>query len=119
MNKVIAGAVCAAVALGACASKPENVRSQYISPAQYASYSCQDIEYDLRAISQQVHALSGQQRRRANQDAWATGVGIVVFWPALFFLIRGDKADDLARMKGEYDALATASRRKDCTGLQV
>ena len=119
MKTTVAGALCAALAMTACASTPENVRSQYISPAQYASYNCEEIETDLRAISREVHALTGQQRRRANQDAWATGVGIVVFWPALFFLMRGDKQDDLARMKGEYDALVAQSRRKDCTGLQM
>lgn len=119
MKKTVVGALCAALAVSACASSPENVRSQYVSPAQYASYNCQEIETDLRAISQEVHVLTGQQRRRANQDAWATGVGIVVFWPALFFLMRGDKQDDLARMKGEYEALVAQSRRKDCTGLQM
>lgn len=118
MNKIIGGVLCAALTVGACASSPEDVRSQYISPAQYASYSCSDIEQDLRQISLEVHTLSAGQRRRANQDAVATGIGIVVFWPALFLLMRGDRADDLARMRGEYEALVTSSRRKDCTGLQ-
>lgn len=119
MKNVIVGALSAALTVSACASSPENVRSQYVSPAQYASYDCSQIEQDLREISQHVHELTKEQRRRADQDAWTTGVGVVVFWPALFFLMRGDKADDLARMKGEYDALVTSSRRKDCTGLQM
>ena len=119
MKTMIVGALCAALAVSACASNPDNVRSQYVSPAQYASYNCAQIEEDLRAISQEVHILGGQQRRRANQDAWATGVGIVVFWPALFLLMRGDKAAELAAMKGQYDALVASSRRKDCTGLQM
>jgi hypothetical protein len=118
MKRYIGAALAAALTTGACASSPDSVQAQYISPAQYASYGCNDIEQDLRDISLRVHTLTAGQRRRANQDAWATGVGLVVFWPALFFLMRGDKADELARMKGEYDALVTSSRRKDCTGLQ-
>lgn len=119
MKKLVVGVLSGSLLLSACASSPDDVRAQYISPAQYASYNCTDIEHDLRAISQEVHALTGQQRRRANQDAWTTGVGLVIFWPALFFLMRGDKADDLARMRGEYNALVAASRRRDCTSLQM
>lgn len=119
MKTTVVTALCTALAVSACASKPDNIRSQYVSPAQYASFDCQAIETDLRAISQEVQILSGQQRRRADQDAWATGVGIVVFWPALFFLMRGDKQDQLANMKGQYEALVAQSRRKDCTGLQM
>ncbi|WP_200241917.1 hypothetical protein [Lamprobacter modestohalophilus] len=42
------------------------------------------------------------------------GVGLVLFWPALFFLAGGDKKDELARLKGEYDALEQAAIQKDC-----
>jgi hypothetical protein len=44
--------------------------------------------------------------------------GVIVFWPALFF-IGGDKqnAAELARLKGEMDAVEQASIRKKC-GIQ-
>jgi len=42
------------------------------------------------------------------------GVGLVLFWPALFFLAGSDKKDELARLKGEYDALEQAAIQKDC-----
>lgn len=114
MKSATVVAVCAALVISACASSPDDVQAQYISPLQYQSFTCEQIEGELRGISTRVTALTGQQRRRASQDAWATGVGIVIFWPALFFLMRGDKADELARMKGEYDALVSAGRSKNC-----
>ena len=114
MKSIVAGALCAALVLSACASSPDNISAQYVSPMQYQSYTCAQIEEELRGISSRVATLTGQQRRRANQDAWATGVGIVIFWPALFFLMRGDKAEELGRMKGEYDALVSAGRTKNC-----
>ena len=47
------------------------------------------------------------------------GVGLVLFWPALFF-IKGDKqsAAELARLKGELDAIQQASIMHNC-GITV
>ena len=47
-----------------------------------------------------------------------TTVGVVIFWPALFF-IDGDnqKTAELARLKGEMEALEQASIQKNC-GIQ-
>lgn len=75
------------------------------------------IDGDLIAVAavksvRVADVQAGQPRRRASQDRWASGVGIVIFWPALFFLMRGDKADELARMKVEYDALVSAGRSR-------
>jgi hypothetical protein len=47
-----------------------------------------------------------------------TGVAIVVFWPAAFF-VGGDRASasELGRPKGEADALEQVSIKKNC-GIQ-
>jgi hypothetical protein len=44
-----------------------------------------------------------------------TTVGVIVFWPALFF-IEGDgqNAAELARLKGEYETLEKIATKKDC-----
>jgi hypothetical protein len=46
------------------------------------------------------------------------GVGLVIFWPSLFF-IGGDKvnAAQLAHLKGEMDAIQQVSIQKQC-GIQ-
>ncbi|HWQ87603.1 hypothetical protein [Brevundimonas sp.] len=113
MKKSIAAALCASLVLGACASSPDNISSQFVSPVLYEGYSCDQIKLDLIRIDSRVTILTGQQRRRASQDAWAVG-GALIFWPALFFLMRGDKADELGRLKGEYDALNTVAQQKQC-----
>jgi hypothetical protein len=42
-------------------------------------------------------------------------LGLVLFWPALFF-IGGDgpEAQEYGRLKGEYDALEKASIQEEC-----
>ena len=70
-----------------------------------------------RLLAVTAIAAGAQDKQRTN-DAIATTVGVVVFWPALFF-IGGDKqtAAELARLKGEMDAIEQTSIRKNC-GIQ-
>ena len=43
------------------------------------------------------------------------GVGMILFWPALFFLASGeDNKGEIARLKGEYEALESAAIKNDC-----
>lgn len=114
MRLPIVAVLCAGLTVGACASSPDDVAGQFVSPVLYEGYSCEQIRNDLIRIDSRVTVLTGQQRRRASQDAWAVG-GALIFWPALFFLMRGDKADELGRLKGEYDALNTVAQQKQCT----
>ena len=53
---------------------------------------------------------------------WAQmGVGLVLFWPTLFFLEGGDGAEaaEYARLKGERDALEQAYTQKKCSAGQT
>ena len=62
-----------------------------------------------------VNELSGQQKKKASNDAVATGVGVVLFWPALFFLAGGsDHEPQIASLKGNFDALTAAGHQKGC-----
>ncbi|MEM7766597.1 MAG: hypothetical protein AAF253_03810 [Pseudomonadota bacterium] len=104
----------ASFVLGACATSSNQVSTNYVSPLKYSSYSCQDIEYEMREIESRVNQLTGQQDQKARNDRIATGVGVVLFWPALFFLASDDVKNELATAKGEYEALEEAARRKEC-----
>lgn len=115
MKKMIAPALCAALAVSACASNPDKISAAYVSPMVYQHYNCNQIGNEIIRISNRVSEVTGQQRSEATKDAWAMGIGLVVFWPALFFLAGGsDKKDELARLKGEYDALQVVANEKEC-----
>jgi hypothetical protein len=58
---------------------------------------------------------SSSQDKKANNDKVAIGVGLILFWPALFFLHgNAETTADVARLKGQMDALEQASIRKKC-----
>ena len=85
----------------------------------YQHLTCEQISADLQRVSVRVSEVTGQQQRAANSDAWAMGVGLVIFWPALFFLANdNDKREELSRLRGEYDALQQTGNSKSCFAPQ-
>jgi hypothetical protein len=105
--------------LNGCASKSQDIPSTYISPNEYASFSCPTLESEMRDISQRVGVITGQVDKEASNDSWQMGVGLVLFWPALFFLEGGDGAlqAEYALLKGKHEAVTTQYKRKNCNGL--
>jgi len=116
MIRKVANVAMATVLAASCATSPSHISPTYVSPLQYQSYSCDQIRVELQRIGARVTEVTGQQQRAANNDALAMGVGLVLFWPALFFLATdNDKREELARLRGEYDALQQAGAEKDCS----
>ena len=103
------------VVLAGCASKAENIAASYTSPMVYESWSCPQIAQEAARVSSRAAQVAGVQDSKATGDAVATGVGIVLFWPALLF-IKGDSTTgaELARLKGEMEAIEQVSIRKSC-----
>ena len=98
-----------------CAKKAEDISAIYVSPMQYQHYSCEQLQSEMVRVSAKVSEVAGIQNKAHTRDTVATTVGLIVFWPALFFLASGDKAEELSRLKGEYEALQQASIQKNCS----
>ncbi len=101
--------------LSACASQPEDIQATYVSPNLYANYSCSELLEERERIVAKVNAASAAQSDKATNDAVATGVGLILFWPAIFFLAAGsDREAELASLKGNYDAIEQATIKRKC-----
>jgi hypothetical protein len=107
--------VCAALLLAGCATRAENISAAYVSPIQYQSYTCSQLQEEAARVSARAIVASGAQDQKASNDAVATGVGVVLFWPALFF-IKGDaaSAQEVAQLKGDMEAIEQANIQKKC-----
>ena len=112
-RKLVVVGACASLVAG-CASTSDKISSTYVSPLTYANYDCDQIRMELTRVSAKVQEVAGSQNKQAKNDKVAMGVGLVLFWPALFFLAGSDKKDELANLKGQYDALGTAAIEKKC-----
>ncbi len=87
----------------------------YVSPMQYQSYSCAQLREEAARVSSRAAAAAGMQDQNATNDAIATGVALVVFWPAAFLVHgNGTNAQELAELKGEMDAIEQANVQKKC-----
>ena len=109
--------VLSGILTSSCSSRSDRISGTYISPLAYKSYSCDQITQEMGRISRRVQEVAGAQDKKASSDAVATGVGIVVFWPALFFLMSDDRKEELARLKGESEALEQVAIQKNCLTL--
>ena len=110
-----AGLVSVALGAAGCSSSPEKISAAYVSPIQYSPYDCDQIGMELIRVNRKVVEVSGVQKKAADRDALAMGVGLLLFWPALFILAGSDHSDELARLKGEYEALETGPSRRSVT----
>ena len=101
-----------------CASSSDTVTGSYSSPLQYQSYTCQQLGEEAQRISAHVAQASGTQDQKRTNDALATTAAIIIFWPAAFLVGGNDQnTAELARLKGEFEAIEKASIQKNC-GLQ-
>ncbi len=116
--KFCAALVGVSMVLAGCADRSGEIAATYVSPLAYQHYSCRQLGEEARRVSARATQVAGVQDKNAQNDAVATGVSLVLFWPALFF-IDGNKenAAELARLKGEMDAIEQMSIRKNC-GIQ-
>ncbi|WP_156398350.1 hypothetical protein [Caulobacter sp. Root1455] len=117
MKKICVAVLCASL-VSACATAPDKISASYTSPLQYGGYDCDQIREEMVRVSAKVREVAGVQQRQAKNDKWAMGVGLVLFWPALFFLVGSDKKEELSHLKGDYDALQQAAIQKKCPVAQ-
>ncbi len=104
--------------LSGCASKSEEIVASYVSPMQYQSYSCSQLAQENNRIASRLNQMTAAQDSRASDDAVATGVAIVLFWPAAFFIQGDDMEPEIARLKGEYEAIEQAANRQTCNNFE-
>jgi hypothetical protein len=75
--------------IAGCASRSQDITALYVSPVQYQGYSCSQLREEAARVSSRAAAASGLQDQNATSDAVATGVALIVFWPAAF-LVHGN-----------------------------
>lgn len=116
MHKFAYAFVAALVA--GCASKSSDISPTYVSPIMYQNHSCAQLAQEAQGISARAAQVSGAQDQKRTNDQIATGVAIVVFWPAAFF-VGGDgpTSAELANLKGQMVAVEQASIQRNC-GIQ-
>lgn len=107
-------AVCACVLAG-CATRSADVRPEPANPADFLAWHCSRIDDELDLVQQRAAEVAYTVDERAGNNIVALGVGVTIFWPAILAMRPdGLEAADLARLKGRFEALKSASHAKAC-----
>jgi len=108
----------ALIALSACAKQPDKIVATAVSTSNYSYMSCNQLRAQRNAVVTNVNNLTTKQKKAADDDALIMGVGILLFWPAMFAPgITDDFGPQLAQAKGEYDAINAVGNQKRCKGF--
>jgi hypothetical protein len=111
---LIAAAI--AVTLAGCATSPDELAASYVSPAKYMNYDCEQVIVEMDHVSNRTVHLYQSLDKKADNDAAQLGIGLVLFWPALFFLEGGDgpEANEYSNLKGEFETLRKIAVQNKC-----
>jgi len=107
---VLAALACTAVA--GCAQSPESISPAYISEVGYRSWTCKDLGEESQRLSA---ALANASRLQENARTGDT-VGVILLGLPTASMSGQNVAPEVARLKGEAEAVRKASIGKRCGG---
>ena len=110
--KQLLTALVVVVVLGSCAKAPEAIMASYISDVPYRSWACQDLGEETIRLNQALATASTQQSNARSGDVASV---ILLGIPASSFS-GGNIAPEVARLKGETEAVNRAMRMNSCGG---
>jgi hypothetical protein len=108
-------ALALSLALSGCATRSGDVQAEAASPAEFISWDCGRIDDEIDRVQKQAADRAYAVDERAGNNIIAMGVGVTVFWPAMLAMrSNGAEAEDLARLKGRFEALRLAAKQHSC-----
>jgi len=108
------------ILMSGCATNQNSDFRPYISPLKYANDDCHSLAEKAEVIDAEIRKLYPSAGPRVGQNTVAVGVGLFVFWPALFLIADTDGASSLAltQLKGEVNAISNAAAQNNCDFVQ-
>ncbi len=95
--------------LSNCASRPSSIAASYVSHEKYMDYSCVQLATKMSDAQGELQKYSDLQNSKANMDAASV---FFVLIPASS--LTGDHKADVAKFKGEIEAINTAQTKLKC-----
>jgi hypothetical protein len=105
----------AAALLAGCASRSMDVKPWPTSAADFAAWPCEAIDDEAERVQQRAAEVAYAVDALHGNNVIVFTLGTTVFWPALLAMRPdGRDAEELARLKGRYEALSQASAQQRC-----
>lgn len=111
----LAGRVVLLALLGGCATRSDDVAPHNTDPARYAGWDCSRLHDEIDVVQQRAADVAYAVDARVGNNMIALGLGLAVYWPALLAMRPdGLEAEQLAELKGRYEALRIVVSRQSC-----
>jgi hypothetical protein len=110
------GVVCGlSVVLSGCATRSADILPALSAASDFMAWDCVRIDDELERVQQRAADVAYSVDERAGNNILALGMGLSVFWPALFALRPdGLEAAELSRLKGRDEALRSVAKARAC-----
>lgn len=108
MKTAVVGAL-VAISMLACANRPESIHASFVSYEKYMDLDCDALATKMTDTRADLEKYSKMQNDKATGDAWG-----VFLLGIPFSKLSGDVEGDVARLKGEVEAIDTAQIKKKC-----
>lgn len=99
-----------------CAPHSYEIRSADVPLDQYEELSCTEVYAEMNSRLRKLEELGSSIDETAETDETQTAVGLILVWPALFWLEGSDtpEAQEYAQIRGEMLSLEHTAILKDC-----
>jgi hypothetical protein len=102
-------------AASGCATRSSDVLPRKTDPAEFASWTCDRIDDESDSVQLRAADVAYAVDARVGNNMIALGLGVMVFWPALLAMRPdGLEAQELAALKGRFEALRSTAQQRGC-----
>jgi len=110
-NKTVKMAMVMAIGISlvACAPRPESIKASFVSFEKFGHLSCEQLNTKMIDTRSELDKYSKMQDSKCNGDA----LGVFLLGIP-FSKLSGDHEGDVARLKGEVEAIETAQVKNKC-----
>jgi hypothetical protein len=113
-RQVVQAAVLACAASG-CATRSSDVLPHRTDAAEFAGWTCERIDEECDRVQLRAADVAYAVDERFGNNMIALGFGVTIFWPAMLAMQPdGIEAQELAALKGRFEALRSASQQRGC-----
>jgi hypothetical protein len=115
LHRQVVQAAVLACAATACATRSSDVVPQMTDAAEFANWTCERIDDESDRVQLRAADVAYAVDARVGNNMVMLGFGVMVFWPALLAMQPdGIEAQELAALKGRFEALRSAAQRRGC-----
>ena len=99
----------ALILIQGCSKPPSKIAAASISSSEYSDLSCTNMVRELGRVSEKLSEAETSQRKSVAGDAASVWFTLIPY-----SALGGDSSADVAKYKGEKQAIQRAMSKKDC-----